>query len=96
MPSLSKFRLIKHAEKKSIVFGSSNLNNSELFRHSYKNIFLEGTLNTYAKRNESTVDSSGKAAVKVLWCIIAYHTVFLTNSAIIVSAYFLCPSDSVQ
>ena len=43
------------------VFGSLNLNNSEIFRLSFEDIFL-GTLDTYTKKNEPTLGSSGGGA----------------------------------
>ena len=56
---------------KKHVFGSLNLNNSEIFRLSFEDIFL-GTLDTYTKKNEPTLGSSGGGVHgKVCW-IIAY------------------------
>ena len=54
MLSLSKFGLSEYADKH--VFGSFNLNNSERYRLSFEDIFW-GTLNTYTKKNEPTLDS---------------------------------------
>ena len=47
-----------HRMLKNHVFGSLNLNNSEIFRLSFEDIFL-GTLDTYMKKNEPTLGSSG-------------------------------------
>ena len=47
MLSLSKFGFSEYAEKH--VFESLNLNNSEIFRLSFEDIFW-GTLDTYAKK----------------------------------------------
>ena len=46
---------------KNHVFGSFNLNNSEKHRLSFEDIFL-GTLDTYTKKNEPTLGSSGGGA----------------------------------
>ena len=43
---------------KKHIFGSFNLSNSEIFRLSIDDMFLE-TLATYAKKNEPTLGSSG-------------------------------------
>ena len=43
---------------KKHVFGSFNLNKSEKQRLSFEDIFL-GTLDTYTKKNEPTLGSSG-------------------------------------
>ena len=54
------------------VFGSLNLNNSELFRLSFEDMFL-GTLDTYPKKNEPTLGSSGGGGVHgKVWWLIAY------------------------
>ena len=47
MLGLLKLGLSEYAEKKN--WGSFNLNNSEIFRLSFGNIFL-GTLDTYTKK----------------------------------------------
>ena len=60
---------------KNHVFGSLNLNNSEIFRLSFEDIFL-GTLDTYTKKNEPTFGSSGGGVHgKVCW-LIAYYSDF--------------------
>ena len=57
---------------KKHVFGSLNLNNSEIFRLSFEDIFL-GTLDTYTKEKEFTLGSSGGGVHgKVCW-LIAYN-----------------------
>ena len=53
------------------VFGSFSLNNSEKHRFSSEDIFL-GTLDTYTKKNEPTLGSSGGVHGKVCW-FIAYN-----------------------
>ena len=72
MLSLPKFGLSENAEKH--VFVSFNLNNSEKYRLSFEDIFL-GTLDTYAKKNDLTLDSfffgGGGVHGKVSW-LIAY------------------------
>ena len=54
MLSLSTFGLSEYAQNH--VFGSFNLNNSEKYRLSFEDIFF-GTLDTYTKKNEPTLDS---------------------------------------
>ena len=69
MLSLSKFVLSEYS-KKIRFFWSFNLNNSEKHRLSFEDIFL-GTLDTYTKKNEPTLGSSGGGGVhgKVSWLI---------------------------
>ena len=57
---------------KKHVFGSLNLNNSEIFRLSFEDIFL-GTLDTYTKKMNppSAVLGGGGVHGKVCW-LIAY------------------------
>ena len=55
--------------QKKQVYGSLKLNNSEIFRLSFEDIFV-GTLDTYTKKNEPTLDSSGGGVHgKVCWLI---------------------------
>ena len=58
---------------KNHVFGSLNLNNSEIFRLSFEDIFL-GTLDTYTKKINppSAVLGGGGVHGKVCW-LIAYN-----------------------
>ena len=59
---------------KNDVFGSLNLNNSEIFRLSFEDIFL-GTLDTYTKKmNPPSAVLGGGVHGKVCW-LIAYNTV---------------------
>ena len=54
---------------KKHVFESFNLNNSEKYRLSFEDIFW-GTLDTYTKKNEPTLDSfggGGEVHGKVSW-----------------------------
>ena len=65
--TFSKFGLSKYAVNH--VFGSLNLNNFEIFRLSFEDIFLR-TLDTYTKKNEPTLGSSGGGVHgKVCWLI---------------------------
>ena len=62
---------------KNHVFGSLNLNNSEIFRLSFEDIFL-GTLDTYTKTmNPPSAVLGGGVHGKVCW-LIAY-TILLHN-----------------
>ena len=68
------------------VFGSLNLNNSEIFRLSFEDIFL-GTLDTYMKKMNPPSAVLGGVQGKVCW-FIAYCTsdtkvegvIMMTNS----------------
>ena len=59
---------------KNHVFGSLNLNNSEIFRLSFEDIFL-GTLDTYTKKmNPPSAVLGGGVHGKVCW-LIAYMSI---------------------
>ena len=69
MLTLLKLGLSEYAENH--VFGSLNLNNSEIFRLSFEDIFLE-TLDTYTKKmNPPSAVLGGGVHGKVCW-LIAY------------------------
>ena len=72
MLSLPKFGLSEYGMLKKHVFGSFILNNSENYRLSFEDIFW-GTLDTYAKKMEPTLDSfffgGGGVHGKVSWLI---------------------------
>ena len=57
---------------KNHVFGSLNLNNSEIFRLSFEDIFL-GTLDTYTKKMNPPSAVLGGVHGKVCW-LIAYQS----------------------
>ena len=65
---------------KKNVFGSLNLNISEIFRLSFEDIFL-GTLNTYTKKMNppSAVLGGGGVHGKVCWLIACYSFVHNKN-----------------
>ena len=65
---------------KNHVFGSLNLNNSEIFRLSFEDIFL-GTLDPYTKKINppSAVLGGGGVHCKACW-LIAYSTVLNTTN----------------
>ena len=66
MLNLSKCGLSEYAEKH--VFGSFNLNNSEIFRLSYEDIFW-GTLDTYTKKMNPPSAVLGGVHGKGCWLI---------------------------
>ena len=68
MLSLSKLGLSEYAEKPR--FGYLNLNNSEIFRLSFEDIFL-GRLDTYTKKMNPPSAVRGGVCGKVCW-LIAY------------------------
>ena len=77
MLSLSKSGLSEYAEKH--VFGSLNLNNSELFMISFKDIFL-GILDTYTKKMNLPRQFWGGGRVvhgKVCWLIAYNHLSYI-------------------
>ena len=64
---------------KNHVFGSLNLNNSEIFRLSFDDIFL-GTLDIYTiKMNPPSAVLGGGVHGKVCWLIAYYNTTTTSN-----------------
>ena len=83
---------------KKHVLGSLNHNNSEIFRLSSEDIFL-GTLDTYTKKNEPTLGSSGGGVgvhgkvclliAYILVCMLEYSHAFLIHAICMISG-LLC------
>ena len=65
---------------KNHVFGSLNLNNSEIFRLSFEDIFL-GTLDTYTKKmNPPSAVLGGGVHGKVCWLIAIINITYICDA----------------
>ena len=84
MLSLSKFGLSEYAENPR--FGFTNLNNSDLFRLSFEDIFWN-TRRLFKKKINPTLGSSGGRVYGNTCCLIAYKVCLQLDTLVYKSRY---------